>query len=275
MDISQRFDATSPSYLDRPGGRLAYTAHGDPADPLVLLVHGMGDRSETFRFLVPRLTAAGYSAVTLDVRGHGRSTADWPSVSPAEVGGDVVALLGHLGRTAVVLGQSAGCAAALWAAAEDPGHVTGLVLESGFISDAPVPWYLLPAYAVVTHVPWAWSLYYRSLYPVRRPDDLPGYLTALRRLESERGRMAALRGFAAHQDACVARIPEVRVPALVVMGSRDPDFPDPRAAARDYAEALGGHATAEVVEGAGHYPHADTPDETARVVLGFLDAHRA
>jgi pimeloyl-ACP methyl ester carboxylesterase len=70
----------------------------------------------------------------------------------------------------------------------------------------------------------------------------------------------------ANTAAIVSHTP---VPALVVMGARDPDFPDAAAEARWLAGALGGESV--IVEGAGHYPHADTPDKTAPKVLSFLD----
>ena len=63
----------------------------------------------------------------------------------------------------------------------------------------------------------------------------------------------------------------VRCPVLVVMGDRDPDFPDPAAEAALVADAL--HGTAVVVPEAGHYPHAERPDLVADVVLPFLAAH--
>lgn len=85
----------------------------------------------------------------------------------------------------------------------------------------------------------------------------------------EPGRMAALRTMAslskADTEAIVGRS---RVPALVVMGTRDPDFPDPVAEARWLGEQLG--STPILVEGAGHYPHLEVPEQVAPALLGFL-----
>lgn len=47
-------------------------------------------------------------------------------------------------------------------------------------------------------------------------------------------------------------------PVLVVMGARDPDFPDPRAEAEWIRDTL--DAELLLVPGAGHYPQAETPD---------------
>jgi pimeloyl-ACP methyl ester carboxylesterase len=59
-----------------------------------------------------------------------------------------------------------------------------------------------------------------------------------------------------------------RVPALVVMGDRDPDFPDAIAEARWLAAEL--HADSLIVEGAGHYPHTEMPERVAPKLLSFI-----
>jgi pimeloyl-ACP methyl ester carboxylesterase len=71
--------------------------------------------------------------------------------------------------------------------------------------------------------------------------------------------MAALRGVAAEQQRCRARIPELGCPVRIVMGTKDPDFPDAVAEAGQ-GEALIGQSTEvslELFDGAGHYPHAE------------------
>jgi pimeloyl-ACP methyl ester carboxylesterase len=65
-----------------------------------------------------------------------------------------------------------------------------------------------------------------------------------------------------------ARLAEVRAPALVVMGERDSDFPDPAAEARFIADAL--HAQVLMVPNAGHYPQAEYPEVVTPAVLAFL-----
>jgi pimeloyl-ACP methyl ester carboxylesterase len=61
------------------------------------------------------------------------------------------------------------------------------------------------------------------------------------------------------------------------MGTKDPDFPDPVAAARDGEVLIGRHTgtSLELIDGAGHYPHAECPAVTASAILPFLaDAAR-
>jgi pimeloyl-ACP methyl ester carboxylesterase len=53
------------------------------------------------------------------------------------------------------------------------------------------------------------------------------------------------------------------------MGSQDPDFPDPAAEGKILAQETGG--TLELVEGAGHYPQTEMPEETGKIVMDFLE----
>ena len=64
-----------------------------------------------------------------------------------------------------------------------------------------------------------------------------------------------------------ARLGELRCPALVAWGAADPYVPP--SFARAYADALGGPARVEVIEGAGHWPWVDRP-ELVDAVAAFL-----
>jgi len=58
------------------------------------------------------------------------------------------------------------------------------------------------------------------------------------------------------------------VPALVVMGTKDPDFTDAVEEARMLAREL--KAETIIVDGAGHYPHAEMPELVMPKLLTFL-----
>ena len=70
------------------------------------------------------------------------------------------------------------------------------------------------------------------------------------------------------------QLANVRCPALVVQGSLDPDWADPSAEGEAIVAGMpAGLAALRVVEGAGHYPHTQCPDETVALILPFLEAH--
>ena len=261
----------STQYLPRPEGRIAYDSQG--SGPVVLCVPSLGDRRQEYRFLVPKLVQAGYRVVTMDLRGHGESSVEWSDYSVVGVGSDIVALARHLNAGPVtVVGTSLAAGAAVWAAAEDPEAIRGLVLVGAFVRDHGPAWKANLLSWPFIH-PWGpslWAKFYASLYPAAKPADFDAYLAALRDNLAEPGRLRAFRRTVATSKAAAeARLPRVKTPVLVVMGSKDPDFPDPEAEGRRIAETLGG--TLHVIPGAGHYPHAEMPEPTAEPIAAFLD----
>ena len=98
------------SYLTLPGGRIAYDVSGD--GPLLVLVPGMGDLRDSYRFLAPALRQAGYRVACTDLRGHGDSDPGFASYGDVETAGDLIALIEELGSPAVLIGNS--MAAGAW-----------------------------------------------------------------------------------------------------------------------------------------------------------------
>ena len=146
-------------YIDVPEGRIAYSDAGGAGTPVVL-VPGLGNLRATFRFVVPLLLRGGARAIALDLRGHGESSLTFSSYTAADVGADVVALLralrvGEAGvPPAIVLGNSLGAGAAVWAAAEHPTAVQSLVLEGPFVRDAKVGCFAALALSLALKRPW-------------------------------------------------------------------------------------------------------------------------
>jgi len=276
MTSSQRIDDVT--WLDVSGGRIAYQVDGAQTAPLVIGVHGMGDTRGSFRFLTPLLVAAGYRVATVDVRGHGDSSTGWPEHSQESVGGDLVALVRHLGGPATLIGNSSGAGAAAFAAAAAPDQISGLILISTFASAPKLNPLMRVAQAVVTRSPRLWGMYFRSLFISAKPDDLDQYVQHLRRVLSQPDRMRAVRGLVAPGDRPWREVAaEIHCPVLIVHGSKDPDYPDPEAEARTAQKLLVSAASVQVemIEGAGHYPHVELPDRTATRVTDFLAASRA
>ncbi len=122
-------------FLKRPEGTIAYDDTG--SGPLVVCAPSMGDVRGEYRFLAPQLVAAGYRVVTMDLRGLGESSTGWADYSVAGVGSDLVALITALDAgPAVIAGCSMAAGAAVWAAAEAPELVAGLVLLGPFVRGA-------------------------------------------------------------------------------------------------------------------------------------------
>jgi pimeloyl-ACP methyl ester carboxylesterase len=272
---SPAMTAAAPHHLVRPEGRIAYDDAGQ--GPLVVMVPGLGDLRAEYRFLAPRLVEAGYRVVTVDLRGHGQSSTGWSDYTSSAIGDDVVALVDELDAgPATLVGTSMGAAAVAWAAAEAPEKVSGAVLIGPFVRDVPPSsWIAGVAQTAMIRVAlwgpwgeWAWGQVYGTFYG-EKPADFAAYRDALVTNLSEDGRMDALRGMiAASKKDVEVRLAEVKAPVLVVMGTKDPDFADPKAEADTVAGLLRGRAV--MVEGAGHYPQVEQPDAVAGAIRAFV-----
>lgn len=262
-------------FLSRQSGRIAYADQG--SGPLVVCAPSLGDLRAEYRFLTPWLTAAGYRVVTLDLRGLGESSTQWDDFSVAGVGSDLLALIRHLDSgPAVLIGTSMAAGAAVWAAAEAPELIAGLVLIGPFVRGETGTANAL-LYSVLFNRLWgvpAWQWYYGTLYPTRKPADFVTYTAALGTNLREPGRLEALQAMLrASKAASARRLGSVAAPALVLMGSQDPDFPRPEGEAQWVADAL--HGSYAMIDGAGHYPHAEMPEVTAPRIVAFLESVRS
>lgn len=268
--------------LDTDDGRLAYDVTG--AGPLVVLVPGMGENRTTVRAVAELLVAGGHRVATMDMRGHGESSRDWPSYTRTDVAADILALIRQLGGPAVVVGHSFAGGAATIAAAEAPELVEAVV-EIGPFTRHQQPdlrallsnrryrkGMLLLAGAAGLRSVGLWKRYLAHATPGAKPAGFDERLAAAEADLRRPGRMAVLSrlGGSAPTDAG-AKLPELRRPALILMGTLDPDWPDPRAEGEGIvAEIPAGLGRLELVDGAGHYPHVQFPDRVAASILGFV-----
>lgn len=267
-------------YVEVNGGQIAFEVAGE--GPLVVLAHGMGDSRAAYRFLTPRLVAAGYRVAAVDLRGCGESTAVWPAYTRTDIAGDLIAVIRHLGGPAVLVGHSISGGAATVAAATAPESITGVVEVAPFtraqainLADLRVTAYRKGFFRLAGMMLGSvrqWLAYLDLAYPGVKPADWTDRQATVAAMMREPGRMKALRAMGTTSPAdAAARLGDVRCPVLIVEGSLDPDWADPRAeGAAILAELPEGIGRLAVIEGAGHYPHAQFPAETAALLLEFL-----
>jgi pimeloyl-ACP methyl ester carboxylesterase len=271
-------------FLDVLGGRIACDVDG--SGPLVVLSHGIGDRRQAYRFLAPTLAQAGYRVANADLRGHGESSLGWASITRTDVAGDLLALIGHLGGPAVIVGHSLSGGAATIAAATRPDLVAGVVEINPFTRKSKPDLggllrvrryrrcvFLLTGTQLFRSLG-LWLRYLNLAYPAK-PADYAGYMAALAAKLREPGRMAEfMKTFKSTPADADAQLPNVKGPALVIMGTLDPDFGNARAEGEAIVAAMtAGRGTVAMVDGAGHYPQAQCPDAVAELVIAFLKEH--
>ena len=113
------------AWLDHDGARIWHASFGH--GPPVVLLHGGLGHAGNWGNQVPALLAAGYRAIVIDSRGHGRSTRDDRPYSYERMASDVLAVLDALriGRARFV-GWSDGACVALVLAARAPDRAAGV-----------------------------------------------------------------------------------------------------------------------------------------------------
>jgi len=213
----------------------------------------------------------------MDLRGHGDSDTTFGAYDDPAAASDVIALIEHLGGPALVIGNSMGAAAAVIVAAENPSLVSGVVLIGPFVRNVPAPAWQRLLFRAMMGGPWirqAWLSYYPTFFPTRKTADYTEHRTAIGAALARPGYSRAFRATThvshAPAEAALAR---VSTEVLVVMGSKDPDFPDPQAEADLIAQRLQGRVA--MIPDAGHYPQSEFPELTTPVVLEFARAVQA
>jgi len=251
-------------------------AHDDTGGtgPLVVMLPGAGDLRSEYRFLVDRLRGAGHRVVTADLPGHG----DSPTAAEYTVASTAAAVVGLIealdGGPAVVVGCSFAPAAAVWAAADRPDLIRGMVAISPHLhGDHSLKGRFLNASTrALMRGSWAgglWAKLYAGFYKTTPPSDLDSELDRIRTMLHDRARRRAVREtLTAGRDGVAERAAAVRLPTLIVFGSLDDHFADPVAEAEAVSSLLRGEHL--VVDGAGHYPQVERPEAVGEAIEAFL-----
>jgi len=267
------------------GVRLCTESFGDPVDPPILLVMGIGASmlwwDEEFCRM---LSEGGRFVVRYDHRDTGRSVTyepGNPTYNGADLAADAVGVVDAYGLAAAhLVGVSAGGAFAQIIALDRPNRVLSLVLISTTAATAgdrklPPPTEEFSRFATTAEVDWShpesvieYQLgYSRVLNGDERPFDEAASRELIRRDVERADNVAALQNHGAISDGEESRAPlsSIEVPTLVIHGTADPLFPLEHGAA--LAEEIPG-ATLLTIEGAGH---GIDPRDWGTVVAAILD----
>lgn len=118
--------ADKHGYVAHDDARIWYAAYGSGSS--VILLHGGLGHSGNWSYQVPALVSAGYRAVVIDSRGHGRSTRDERPFSYELMASDVLAVMDTLQlKKASFVGWSDGACTALVLAANAPSRAAGVL----------------------------------------------------------------------------------------------------------------------------------------------------
>jgi len=261
-------------WADVNGTQLYYEVTG-AGPPLVLLHAGIADSRMWDDQVVA--FAHDFEVIRYDLRGCGQS--ELPPAPFAHYA-DLHGLLTALGiERASLLGSSLGGATAIDATLADPTMVDALVLAasplSGYTFSASTKrqWAAIDVALERAGVDQAVELELQMWLdgPVRTPEQVdPAVRERVRAMDS---RVYALYTEEATEHTleppALARLAEIRVPTLIVVG--DADVPDILACATVLEEGIAG-ARKVVLPGTAHMLNMEQPDAFNRTVLDFLRA---
>ena len=252
------------------GVRLHYAEQGDRAGNPVILLHGITDSWFSFSLVLPLLSAR-HRAWALDQRGHGDSERPSGGYAVQDFAGDVLAFMDAMElERATLVGHSMGSLVALETGLAAPGRISGLVLigsaahirsedilqlqQQFSMLDDPVPAEIARDFQAST-----------IHHPV--PDDFFERAVAESLKVPARVWRDALTGLLAvdYTD----RLPDLRMPALLLWGDHDEIFP--RAGQRALASGLP-NATSRVYPATGHALHWERPADFVRDLEKFVGA---
>lgn len=269
-------------FADAGGLRWHLQCAGDPSLPTVLLLHGTGASTHSWRDLLPRLSDR-CQVIAPDLPGHGFS--GWPqqrsSFTLPGMARAVADLMQAQGRAAdLIVGHSAGAAVAVQMCLDGlaaPRAVIGL-------NAALLP---LPGVAGAVFSPMARTLVLNPLVPrffawtaawpgmserllagTGSSLDAAGQRLYARLVASPPHVAAALAMMAGWDLAAFARgLPQLRTPLRLVVGERDRTLP-PDQAWQVAARVPG--ATVTALPGLGHLAHEEQPQAVAALIEAAL-----
>jgi pimeloyl-ACP methyl ester carboxylesterase len=269
--------------IEANGAELCTEHFGDPADPPILLVMGVGASMLWWEEGFCRMLAeGGRLVIRYDHRDTGRSVTyepGRPEYTGADLVADAVGVLDAYGLSAAnVVGVSAGGAFAQLLALDFPERVRSLVLIStspGTPGDRslPAPTPEFTRFVTTTEVDWSDAAsvieylveYVRVLAGPERPFDEPAARAFVRRdVERARDFGAAQNQNAIEHADSNQPLSSISVPTLVIHGTADPMFP------LEHGQALADEipgAWLLTLSGAGHGVDRDDWEIIVRAIL--------
>lgn len=266
--------ATSTTqFLSFEEGTLAYDDQGK--GPIVLCLPAGGDTRAEYRYLTPQLVKAGYRVVTMDIRGQGETSAVWNDYSYEAMARDVIALLHHLNAgPAIIMGTSKSAGVAVMAATDHPEMISKVIMAGPFARTKAKLAAVLTAQILLSPL-WGLRLfadwYNGKMYPIK-PADYAEQTARMRAMLAEPGRLRALRlMFSDYGASLDDRLARMKQPTMIIMGEKDPDFPNPTKEVAEYVKRLTStKPVTYIVPGAGHHPQAQLSDEVGQKILRFI-----
>lgn len=276
-------------HLPRIGLDLFGFQLGDPGDPVVILVHGLGDDADTWRYILPSLSN-NYRVIAIDLPGFGRSDKPDLTYTVPFYQDVILELVEKIDHTPVTLiGHSLGAILTHTVTLSAPQQVDRLVLIAGGMAmqmqklDAKTLFFLLPVIGE-----WLYNRLRKN--PHTAYDTLKPYYASLENLPQEdrdflfmrvnqrvwdddqrRAYFSTFRNLARwlpkQQSDLTARLNGLKVQTLIIWGKKDPINPVENGR---YLAKIQLNTRLEVIPSAGHNLHQEHPEQVLKALQNFL-----
>jgi aminoacrylate hydrolase len=266
--------------LNTQGITLYYEVYGNPANPPVLLLSGLGGTGKSWSSQIKRF-ASDYYVIVPDHRGTGQSTHSESGYTTGQLAADMASLVEHLALGPMhVIGASTGGAIGQYMALDHPHTVRTLALISSF---ARFDAFTKREFEVRRKMADEWDRYalysgyalflFSPTYTREHPDRVEAWIeqTAAQPVGPQDREIALKRidMVAAHDT--FARLGEIRQPTLVVCADHDACTPLPLS--EEMTRAIRGSEFV-LVSSCGHLVESEKPDEFFQIVSTFIGNHR-
>jgi magnesium chelatase accessory protein len=251
--------------------------------PVILLLHGTGSSTHSWRDLMPHL-AKKFEVIAPDLPGHAFTS--MPSRDGFTLPGmarEIMALLNKLGKSpAIIIGHSAGCAIAIRMALDGlakPRAVLGLnAALLPFQNVGPIYSAIAKLLTLNPFVPWLFAHQARDPRMVERLLEATGSridahgASLYRRLAEHSGHVAGTLRMMANWDLNILRadLPKLSTPLYLLTGMKDGTIEPARA---KEAAALVPHGEVIPFAGLGHLAHEERPQEFAQCIYNLARRH--
>lgn len=249
--------------------KLHYRFDGDESLPVLVLSNSLGTSLDMWQPQIPALTQR-FRVLRYDTRGHGQSSVTEGPYSIAQLGGDVIALLDHLGLQRVhFCGLSMGGITGMWLGVHHGDRLDKLILcNTAAYIGPPENWTNRAAAVERDGVA---SIAAAVVDKWLTPDFAAQQADLVQTLRTMLGATDA-RGYAANcravRDSDLRNdVQRIATPTLVIAGTGD--IPTPPADGRYLAETIPGARYVELY--AAHLSNLQQVEGFNQAVLEFLD----
>ena len=266
------------------GSQIHYKIYGDPINPPVILIHGLGGSTFTWRYTIPTLQENKYFVIALDLKGFGLSQKgldiDYSHSSQAQMISDFMERLAI--PQAIIVGHSMGANIATYLAMDHPEKVSKLILVDAEIKRPGfnLATQLSPIITAFPFSQYAKQIFTRYLSFDKQKDilksayfnpdnvsedDVKGYNKAFQMKDWEDSLIGVIRD--SNRNNLPRNLDTLDKPVRIIWGLQDPwiNIEDGKRINVDIKGSI-----MDVVEESGHLPMEEKPNEFNAILLKDL-----